>query len=68
MTNPVSDNPNASVATAVGAATIVAVWIGQELGLAIPEHVSQAITVLGITVALWIGRRKKDAARPEAVQ
>lgn len=69
MANTVTENPNASVASAVGAATIVAVWLGQELGLAIPEHVSQAITVLGITGALWLGRRKKkDMARPEAVQ
>jgi hypothetical protein len=70
MSNPVTENPNASVATSVGAATIIAVWVAQELGMAIPEHVSQAITVLGITIVLWFGSRRPSAppARPEATK
>lgn len=67
--NP-KDNPNASVAVSVGAATLIGVWIIQQLGVAIPETVSQAITVLGISLVLWLGRRRPvaSAARRESTR
>jgi hypothetical protein len=59
--NPVQENPNASVSFAVGAATIILVWIIQLLGLDVPEMVSQAITILGISLVLWAGKNKTSA-------
>jgi len=66
----VTNNPNASVAASVGAFTIILVWAVQQFGLEIPEYVSQAITVLGISLVLWLGKRRPSArpARREATR
>ena len=65
-----TSNPNASVAASVGAATLILVWLIQQFGVAIPETVSQAITVLGITLVLWLGNSRPSApqARPESTR
>ena len=58
--NVVTDNPNASVAGAVGATVTVIVWVASALGVAIPPEIAAALTTVMGTLVLWIGNRNKQ--------
>ena len=57
--NTITDNPNASVAGAVGAAVTIGVWAATALGVDVPPEIAAAITTLAGTVVLFIGNRSK---------
>lgn len=57
--NTIAENPNASVATAAGAAVTVAIWVATSLGLDVPPEVAAAVTTLVAAVVLYIGKRSR---------
>ena len=57
--NVVTNNPNASIAGAVGAAVTIGIWVATALGVDVPPEIAAAITTLVGTVVLLIGNRSK---------
>lgn len=53
-----NSNPNASVATAAGAFTVLVAYVASLFGIELPQLVQGAVTTLVIAAVLYVGKKR----------